>query len=680
MSYNNLFSNPAHPRVNIHNDAVKANLGTKLNNVRDRQHTQQEIPIFDVNNSVSYQPVSTFGASLLDTTSLSDLRAQILENNSEEAIRLLADGNNEINFYTGGTGASNLRMQIKDSGISINTNMFPNADGTVDIGSNSLKFNEIYGNNIRAHTSLYASQIRPYSGSNVHFHSTSITTDNGNSLSVDRVQSTASNRDLFLGNGATDKIIIRNSTPIEIFDSVVIGSPSSGLIDLGTVGNPFGFVYTTTLSAASNVSTGSVTAADVEASVSIVTRGNNSYISVEDDTAANGKVQIISENSVNFTGYLSFIKNNIRQLFIGFNNSLQFENGSDFIIRSDQQKYLNFIHDATPANRKMEVSCDLLPEFDLFYDLGSASLKYGAIHAATLNSSIQVKSNQIQPYTGSSVSIDGDLLPTGDALKNLGSGSNRWLEIFCLNTTINNSDRNMKKDIEPIKNGLGLDIVRKLEPVSYKWKENSHGRIHTGYIAQDFLKASPWGDNWSAYVDTGHGLALRYGEITCINTAAIKEIDDKLNRVINSISGETKVDLSVHTPNEEIIERLEALENKKPLAPVVEECDHSYLEKEIEYLKSQNNKQNDIIQELVIDNQELNNKLNMLLERFEKSLEDKQNVELKIVDDSDVLLSENGNDDHMEQIESRLYTLESKITKITNKQAKLVTAVNKLKK
>jgi len=170
MSYNNLFSNPAHPRVNIHNDAVKANLGTKLNNVRDRQHTQQEIPIFDV-NTVSYQPVSTFGASLLDTTSLSDLRAQILENNSEEAIRLLADGNNEINFYTGGTGASNLRMQIKDSGISINTNMFPNADGTLDMGSASLKFNEIYGNNIRAHTSLYASQIRPYSGSNVHFHS-----------------------------------------------------------------------------------------------------------------------------------------------------------------------------------------------------------------------------------------------------------------------------------------------------------------------------------------------------------------------------------------------------------------------------------------------------------------------------------------------------------------------------
>jgi len=122
MSYNNLFGNPSHPRVNIHNDAVKANLGTKLNNVRDRQHTQQEIPIFDVGNSITYQPVSAYGASLLDTTSLADLRTQILENTSEEAIRLLADGNNEINFYTGGTGASNLRMQVKNTSVDLVNN------------------------------------------------------------------------------------------------------------------------------------------------------------------------------------------------------------------------------------------------------------------------------------------------------------------------------------------------------------------------------------------------------------------------------------------------------------------------------------------------------------------------------------------------------------------------------
>jgi len=846
MSYNSLFGNSSHPRTNIHNDPVKANLGPKLNDVRDRVHAQQEIPIFDVNNSVTYQAVSPFGVSLLDSTSLADLRTQILESN-EEAIRMVpADGQNEINFYTGGTGASNLKMQIKNSsvdllnncplnvndlnvglnkslisdyvgsragenlklrrgssvyeeytattikpyvsiipngvnaqdlgnasnyfgnlhinsvnvkndifinffnstdikndgfyfrsgfgsgsgfqdnmsirghnnssandgiaisaygGVSINcgaitatndngndalinrvmlleTNinnyrdMLPYADGAVDIGSASLKFAEIYGNNIRAHTSLYASQIRPYSGSNVHFHNTSITTDNGNSLSVDRVQSTANNRDLFLGTGTTDKIILRNATPIEIYDSIVIGSAPSGLINLGTGVNPFGFVYTTSLSAAS-----SVTAADVEASVSIITRGQNSYMSIEDDTDTNGKVQIISENSTTYTGYISFIKNNIRQLYLGFDNSLQFENGSNFVIRSDQQNYLNFIHDATPANRKIQISCDLLPDFDLFHDLGSASLRYSQIHGNTIFAGTQVATNQITSYdVNEIVNIDSVLRPATNNTRTLGDNTNRWSEVYATNATINTSDRNSKTDIEPIKNGLGLDIVRKLKPVSYKWKENSHGRIHTGFIAQDFVKASPWGDNWSAYVDTGHGLALRYTELISVNTQAIKELDNKVTRLVNGISGETKVDLSVHTPNEELIERLEALENKKPLAPVVEECDHSKLEEEIKQLKIDNKKQEDCINQLISDNMNLTDKLNMLMERFEKFLNDKPNVELKIVDESDILLSEGGGEDHAELIESRLHTLETKVTKISNKQAKLVTAVNKLKK
>jgi len=741
MSYNSLFGNSSHPRTNIHNDPVKANLGPKLNDVRDRQHAQQEIPIFDVNNSIIYQPVSTYGASLLDTTSLADLRTQILESN-EEAIRMVpADGLNEINFYTSGTGASNLRMQIKDSsidllnnvalnvndltvglnksliadyvgsrngenlrlrressvyqeftasGISINTNMFSNADGTLDIGSVSNKFNEIYSNNIRAHTSLYASQIRPYSGSNVHFHSTSISMDTNQILNTDKVYSTASNKDLFLGTGTTDKIILRHSTPIEIFDSVVIGSPSSGLIDLGTAGNPFGYVYTTTLSAAANVSTGSVTAADVEASVSIITRGNNSYISVEDDTATNGKVQIISENSATYTGYLSFIKNNIRQLFIGYNNSLQFENGSNFVIRSDQQKYLNFIHDATPANRQIQISCDLLGEFDGFYDLGSATYRFSQIHGMTINAGMQVTTNQIASYDANEiVNVNSVLRPATNNARTLGDGTNRWSEVYATNGTINTSDRNNKTDITPIKNAL--EFVRRLKPVQYKWIENSHGRVHTGFIAQDVLSANPLniGSNWGGYIDTkGNGLGLRYSEFISVNTQAIKELDEKfkvlairLNNVgqDETAGGEIKVDLNYHTDSDEIMERLEILENRE-LTPIVEECDHSKLEEEIKNLKIENKKQEDCISQLIADNMILTDKLNMLMERFEKFVEDKPNVELKIVDNSDMILSETGNEDHMEMIEGRLHAVETKLTKVENKQKKLVTVVNKLNK
>jgi len=68
----------------------------------------------------------------------------------------------------------------------------------------------------------------------------------------------------------------------------------------------------------------------------------------------------------------------------------------------------------------------------------------------------------------------------------------------------------------------------------------------------------------------------------------------------------------------------------------------------------------------------------MLMERLDKFVEDKPNVKLEVVEE-DQLLSENGAD-HMEQIEERLHSVETKITKLSNKQTKLITAVNKLKK
>jgi len=842
MSFNDLFGNQSHTHHKILKDPTKANLGVKLNKVRDRRHATQEIPLFDVGNSVSFQPVSAYGATLLDTTSLADLRAQILENTSEEAIRLLADGNNEINFYTGGTGASNLKLQVKNSsvdllnntplnvndlnvglnksliadyvgsradenlrlrrgasvyqeytatgintnenvvyatnkhlkqkvedndnrvliesvakrqyclysfeagsnsgllvqatgsdvmklnnykntslsyqpisinsttssylvcgadinptltsanfvsngislfcngidqlldirsssikpyvsiipnginsedlgspanyfgnlhinsinlkndlfidffnstdikndgfyfrstygsgsgnqdnmsirghnnsgfndgiaisaygGVSINCgaitntndngndagtnrvmllgvtinnhrNMLPYTDGGTDLGSVSNKFNEIYGNNIRCHTNLYVNNIRPYSASPVHFHNTSITTDNGYSLAVDRVQSTATNRDLLLGNDTSTKLVLKNG--------------------------------------------------------------------------ASGNVELVAPS--------------------------------------------------------------LVPPLDSTNSIGTGALRFGSVNSMIGVCWTKLNTELIQHLGSGVIELDGaSIRPNTNATQNLGDATKRWAEVYATNGTINTSDRNSKKDIQLIKNAL--QFVRKLQPVQYKWKENSHGRTHTGFIAQDVLSANPLGlaDKWAGYVDTGNGLGLRYSEFISVNTQAIKELDDKVSRLVSGISGETKVDLNYHTDSSEIIERLEILENRE-LAPIVEECDHSELKQQIKQLQIDNRKQEDVISSLVSENQilseenkQIKNKLDLLCEQVQKLLNDKPNVELKIVDESDMLLSEGGNDDHMEQIESRLYTLESKVTKISNKQAKLVTAVNKLKK
>ena len=951
MSFNDLFGNQSHTHHKILKDPTQANLGVKLNKVRDRRHATQEIPLFDVGNSVSFQPVSAYGATLLDTTSLADLRAQILENTSEEAIRLLADGNNEINFYTGGTGASNLKLQIKDNsidvknsatlntanivvgtnnhikqkiensgsrvlvestdkqqyclysyaantnsglliqardvgnltfmeinnyknsnnthqpisinrtinsssyvviganvnptsissadfvtngqavfcnandvlldvnstniqpykniipsgsldigsgvspfnqvynnistitneirlntfvpvgsdyrqkgiffregfnstsngdnmcirsiarfdagppagnvgdrlmvssygGLSINyltnntgndgtvgrialfhneitvhKNILPNADGTVDIGfkdsgASDKMFSNIYGNNLWAKTSLHTASIRPYTNGNpIHFHNTSLTFDNNQSISVDNLFSSATNRDLYLGNGPSDiKMRFINGAGGETNTySSIVPNNSDGLLNLGSASKYFGYLYATT------VNCSNVVANDLEATSSLLVRGNGSYAEIADDNANNGKVQIISENSTNFTGYLNFIKNDVRQMYFGYDNALQFENGSNFTIKSNAQTYLSFIHDAVSANRKININVDLIPSSNA-YDLGSFTNRFVQIHGTTINASSTVSTDLIAPYAGGSstaVQIDGDFLPInpaggGSGTRSLGNGANLWSEVYASNTTIQTSDKNMKKDITPITNAL--QFVRKLEPVQYKWKKNSHGRTHTGFISQQVLECNPLGlgDNWSGYVDTGHGLGLRYGEFISINTKAIQELDSKLTKLVSGISTGTKVDLNYHTDSSELVERIEALENKKPLETVVEECDHSEIETAIEFLKSQNNKQNDIIQELVAENQnlssenkEIKNKLDLLYEQVQKLLQDKLNVEMKIVDESDVLLSEGGGEDHAEMIELRLHTLETKLTKVENKQRKITTIVNKLNK
>ncbi len=49
----------------------------------------------------------------------------------------------------------------------------------------------------------------------------------------------------------------------------------------------------------------------------------------------------------------------------------------------------------------------------------------------------------------------------------LGSGSNRWGQIYSISTTISTSDQRLKTDIQT--SPLGLDFINMLNPVSYKW-------------------------------------------------------------------------------------------------------------------------------------------------------------------------------------------------------------------
>ena len=121
----------------------------------------------------------------------------------------------------------------------------------------------------------------------------------------------------------------------------------------------------------------------------------------------------------------------------------------------------------------------------------------------------------------------------------LGGSSHKWRAIYCATGTIYTSDRNLKTDITNLDNKY-LDLFDRLQPVQYKLL--SGDRIHTGFIAQDIedsmaevgLTNMDFGgickdlkeDSTDEYV-----YGLRYEEFIAINTAKIKQLEQRINEL-----------------------------------------------------------------------------------------------------------------------------------------------------
>ena len=98
------------------------------------------------------------------------------------------------------------------------------------------------------------------------------------------------------------------------------------------------------------------------------------------------------------------------------------------------------------------------------------------------------------------------------------------------NTNQTFSDKNLKENINPISNAL--DTVSKLAPVSFNWKPDMRGidlETRYGFIAQDVQEVIP------TIVKEGEHLTLEHNNIISINTAAIKELVDKINTLEEEI-------------------------------------------------------------------------------------------------------------------------------------------------
>ncbi len=144
-------------------------------------------------------------------------------------------------------------------------------------------------------------------------------------------------------------------------------------------------------------------------------------------------------------------------------------------------------------------------------------------------------------------------LPYSDNTFDLGSSSTRWDDVYATNGTIQTSDVNLKKDISDAT--LGLNFIKALRPVEYKWKDGS--RKHQGFIAQevktvldaqaDSAEQSMWGLNTvkegtkvmrpitdendipqKTEVDNEPRQSLRYTEIIAPLVKAVQELTTRL--------------------------------------------------------------------------------------------------------------------------------------------------------
>ena len=104
-------------------------------------------------------------------------------------------------------------------------------------------------------------------------------------------------------------------------------------------------------------------------------------------------------------------------------------------------------------------------------------------------------------FAADSVIIYGDLRVTGYA-----GGATAWTD---------ESDRRLKKNISPIKNGL--DIVRGLEGVRFEWIDGHETGTKVGFIAQDVEKVLP------EVVYPGEPYAMQTSQIAAVLVQGMKE-------------------------------------------------------------------------------------------------------------------------------------------------------------
>lgn len=141
--------------------------------------------------------------------------------------------------------------------------------------------------------------------------------------------------------------------------------------------------------------------------------------------------------------------------------------------------------------------------------------------------------------------MKGNLIPKNDATYSLGEGGGRkWHTVYANTGEIQTSDKNEKNTINSLSDKY-ISIFDNLKPVSYKFNDNTSGRTHLGFIAQDVKEAIEQAglttQEFAGYCEWSNdegvtGCGLRYSEFIALCVDQIQKLKTKVAELENKLS------------------------------------------------------------------------------------------------------------------------------------------------
>ena len=176
----------------------------------------------------------------------------------------------------------------------------------------------------------------------------------------------------------------------------------------------------------------------------------------------------------------------------------------------------------------------------------SVQLSSGAALRIKANSGVVWIEGSTGAYVNvaSNVVFGSNIQPGGDGAYSCGTASSRWSQLYATTPSISTSDRREKTDINYDVSDYDA-IFDALKPASFKYKNGTSGRTHTGFISQDiedalaicgltstdfatFIK-SPLEDKQGRVIEGEYRYGVRYEELIALCVSQIQALKERVS-------------------------------------------------------------------------------------------------------------------------------------------------------